>query len=118
MDLQRWVAEHQATIYRAARLILRDADAAEDVAQETFLRAWRAGDRLGEDANVRAWLYRIAVNLSVKRLRSMKREGRAFEGVGAEHAVPDDPPERQAAQDQVARALTTLPDRLRLPVVL
>ncbi len=39
--LEGWVRQHQAIVYRAAWLILRDEAAAEDVAQETFLRAYR-----------------------------------------------------------------------------
>ena len=48
--LERWVVLHQPIVYRAALLIVRDRSAAEDVAQETFLRAFRNAHRLPSDA--------------------------------------------------------------------
>ena len=70
--LEQWVGDHQAAIYRAARLILRDPAAAEDVAQETFVRAYQAQSRV-EPRDVGRWLRRIAVNLALNRLRSRSR---------------------------------------------
>ena len=67
------MAEHQATLYRAACLILRDPAAAEEVAQEAFVRAYRAGAQV-EDGDARRWLRRVAVNLALNRLRSRKEQ--------------------------------------------
>ena len=119
--LERWVREHQAVVYRAACLILRDRRAAEDVAQETFLRAARAADRLDPGAVIRPWLYRIAVNLSLDRLRSQRRERRALDQLAA---LPesghrgDELFEHRMRRVVVAEALERLPDRLRVPVIL
>ncbi|MDQ3679069.1 MAG: sigma-70 family RNA polymerase sigma factor [Actinomycetota bacterium] len=117
--LEGWVRLHQPVVYRAAWLILRDDAAAEDVAQETFLRAFRNADKLEPEADARPWLYRIAVNLALNRLRSRRREARAVTRLGPRVALwEDDASERGVGDNTVADALRRLPDRLRVPVIL
>ena len=68
------VRRHQGAIYAVARRYLRnDADAA-DVAQQTFVRAFRALDGFRGAATVRSWLYRIAINLALNHVRDHARE--------------------------------------------
>ena len=117
--LEGWVRLYQPVVYRAAWLILRDRAAAEDVAQETFVRAFRNADRLAPEADARPWLYRIAVNLALNRIRSRRREERAVTRLAHRQAGwEDDVSERGAGDDSVASALRRLPDRLRVPVIL
>lgn len=115
--LERWVAQHQPVVYRAAYLVLRDHDAAEDVAQEAFIRAYRAADRLEPGSNVRSWLYTIATNTALNRLRSQKRERGALARLPVRDGH-DDPTDERATRSAVGEALERLPDRLRVPVVL
>ncbi len=65
--------EHQQPIFRLAFLLLGDAGEAEDVAQETFLRAYGALGRFDAARPLRPWLLRIAANLARNRLRSLRR---------------------------------------------
>ena len=117
--LERWVTLHQPVVYRAAWLILRDRDAAEDVAQDTFIRAFRNAHRIEAEADPRPWLYRIAVNLALNRLRSRRREERALARLDRGGAVWEDDASGAAAGDtSVSEALGRLPDRLRVPVIL
>jgi len=117
--LEGWVREHQPVVYRAAWLILRDEAGAEDVAQETFIRAYRNAHRLEPEADARPWLYRIAVNLALNRMRSRRREDRALTRLGPRIARSEEAAsERGAGDDSVADALRRLPDRLRVPVIL
>lgn len=116
--LEQWVEAYQPTVYRAAYLVLRDPHTAEDVAQETFLRAYHAAPRLRPDSNVGAWLYRIAANTALNQLRSRRREVAAVRRLGGEHTGGPDPAELRATRSVVAEALDRLPDRLRVPVVL
>ncbi len=117
--LKRWVTLHQPVVYRAAWLILRDRAAAEDVAQDTFLRAYRNAHRLDDEADARPWLYRIAVNLALNRLRSRRREERALAKLGRGRAGWETDPSEQALGDtSMSDALRRLPDRLRVPLVL
>lgn len=55
---------HKATIFRAVLGITRDRAIAEELLQDTFLRAFKNMDRVREGVSLAPWLYRIAVNLS------------------------------------------------------
>jgi|SRR5579859_1535813 len=67
------VGQHQEAVFRLAYLLLGDADEAEDVAQETFIRAYRALDRFDATHPLRPWLMRIASNLARNQRRSAGR---------------------------------------------
>jgi RNA polymerase sigma-70 factor, ECF subfamily len=58
-----------ASVYRAARAIVLDAAEAEDVAQDAFVRAYRARFRYRPTAPIGAWLHRIAVNTAISYVR-------------------------------------------------
>jgi RNA polymerase sigma-70 factor (ECF subfamily) len=72
--LRRLFAEHGPSVYRMARSVLRDPGLAEDVTQETFIRAWQHHDSYRGEAPIRHWLLRIAHNLSVSTLRTIREE--------------------------------------------
>ena len=77
------VAVHHAEIHRYLLRITRRSTEAEDLSQETFLRAYRAYRALPEDANARAWLFAIATNLFRNHVRSEKRRSTAHATVRA-----------------------------------
>jgi RNA polymerase sigma-70 factor, ECF subfamily len=66
------VRRHHARIHRLALQMLRDRAEAEDVAQETFIRAYQALARFDGRSEPYTWIYRIAVNLSLNLLRSRR----------------------------------------------
>ncbi len=66
------VRRHQARIHRLAVHMLRDRAEAEDVAQETFIRAYQALARFDGRSEPYTWFYRITINLSLNRIRSRK----------------------------------------------
>jgi len=68
------VCRHEAAIFRGAMAILGNAADAEDVVQETFLRAFRNLSRFRGEAKFRTWLIQIAVNAARSRLREMRKE--------------------------------------------
>lgn len=70
---ERLVGEHQKPVFRLAYLLLGDPDEAQDVAQETFIRAYHALHRFDAERPLRPWLLRIAANLSHNRRRSLHR---------------------------------------------
>jgi RNA polymerase sigma factor (sigma-70 family) len=106
------VRQHQEPVFRLAYLILGDAGDAEDVAQETFVRAWRGLSDFDTVRPLRPWLLSIAANLARNRQRSLGRYGaalqRAFQAE-PQHFHP--PPERAEAAD--ARRLREAVLRLR-----
>jgi RNA polymerase sigma-70 factor (ECF subfamily) len=65
--------EQQPAVFRLAYLLLGDADEAEDVAQEAFIRAYRALDRFDASRPLRPWLLRITSNLARNQRRSLGR---------------------------------------------
>jgi RNA polymerase sigma-70 factor (ECF subfamily) len=67
------VVTHHPEIHRYLRRMTARSAVADDLSQETFLRAYRAYGALPEDANVRAWLFAIATNLFRNHIRSEKR---------------------------------------------
>ena len=75
-DAAAWeplVLAHQEAVFRLSYLLLGDPDDAEDIAQETFLRAWNHLKRFDTTRPLRPWLLSIASNLARNRLRSAGR---------------------------------------------
>lgn len=105
------VRQQQEAIFRLAWLLLGDATEAEDVAQETFLHAYRALARFDGTRPLRPWLLQIAHNLASNRRRGLrrawKRLQRFFAGMEdaqlASHAV-----ELQAESDVLWRSIRQL----------
>jgi RNA polymerase sigma-70 factor (ECF subfamily) len=85
------VSAHHGEIYRYLQRVLGRADDADDLSQETFLRAYRAYRSLPEGANVRAWLFSIATNLTKNHFRSESRRRLAYGAVRASSPVAVDP---------------------------
>ena len=67
------VLAHQQPVFRYAYLLCGDADEAEDIAQEAFIRAYHALGRFDETRPLRPWLLRITANLAHNRRRSAAR---------------------------------------------
>lgn len=67
------VIKYQRRIERLIGRMVRDSDLVEDIAQETFIRAYRALHQFRGDAQFYTWLYRIAVNTAKKALVDMRR---------------------------------------------
>jgi len=64
---------HQESVFRLAYLILGDADEAEDVAQDCFIRAYKKLDQFDEERPFRPWLLQICKNLARNKQRSLSR---------------------------------------------
>jgi RNA polymerase sigma-70 factor, ECF subfamily len=114
--LERWMTAYQPVVFRAAYLILRDTQGAEDVAQETFLRAYRAMQRVQPGEGARAWLYRIAVNTAINELRRRKRETAAI-GRMDKTTSQTDVTDASDTTSVVGEAIDRLPERLRVTII-
>lgn len=117
------VAAHHPEIYRYLRRVTLRVSEAEDLAQETFLRAFRAYRRLAPDANVRAWLFAIATNVRRNHARAERRRWAAHESVRHRGAQADgEGPEGEAlfkeAQSVMEAVIDGLPLKQRLAFVL
>ena len=106
---------HRPRVWRTARAILHDPDAAEDVAQEVFLRLQRRAPTFGHEAQLLAWLHRTTVNLCRDHLRRRTRRAGDVEvsharGEAELHHEPD--PLRGVGRAEARRALDTALDSL------
>ena len=70
--LRSLVTEHTQAVYRVAVAIVRDPALAEDVVQETFVKAWRKMDSFRGEGSLRAWILQIAHNTAVSYLRTVR----------------------------------------------
>ncbi len=113
------VGKHLARVLGVARRMLGDASEADDIAQETFLRLWRKAGEIEIGPNgLGGWLYRVAANLSLDRLRARRPsdpDALEVQTVPAEQgrALGDEDLRRS-----VEAALQLLPERQRLALVL
>ncbi len=116
---------YEKNVYALALRTLSNAQDAEDVTQETFLKAYRSLSSFRGDSKFSVWLYRIASNLCLDLLRQRKRRPEQSltaeddEGEAEELAVPDESlsPERLLEQkltrEAVQRGLRQLPEQAR-----
>ncbi|MBR4552739.1 MAG: RNA polymerase sigma factor [Bacteroidaceae bacterium] len=101
-------------LYRHIRSMVLTHDDADDVMQETFLKAWAALDQFKGEAKVSTWLYRIATNESLSFL-SRRRSSVALEDTDVERTLQSDPYfDGDELQLQLQKAIATLPDKQRL----
>ena len=118
-------------MYGAALRMTRNPADAEDLVQETYLRAYRAFDTFKEGTNLRAWLYRILTNAYINVYRKRQREPQTisddeveewylYEKLGSRAAEPSAETEvlERLPDEDVQEALASLPEQFRLAVLL
>lgn len=110
--LARLVRRHQDRVRVVAYRHTHRWDAADDIAQETFLRVWRAANRYQPSASFTTWLYRVVVNLCLDWSRK-PRLASIPDGVRAK--AQHDGAETSA---RVQAAVAALPERQRMAIVL
>jgi RNA polymerase sigma-70 factor, ECF subfamily len=111
-DLEALFRLHWPRAFRAAFLVVHDAAAAEDIAQESFLAAVRNLDRFDRRRPFGPWLHRIVVNRAIDwtRARQLRAESELAD-------VPAPEPER-ALDESILDALAALPPEHRAVIVL
>jgi RNA polymerase sigma-70 factor (ECF subfamily) len=119
LDLDGLFRTHGRRLYRLARRFSESAEEAEDLVQETFLRAARTQRSLPPDLrNAEAWLVRTLVNLGRDghRRRRVRSAARAL--LARPDIAPDNPERSAVAGTDVSTALAALPPRRRAVVVM
>ena len=127
------VIKYERRIQRLIGRMVRDVDLVEDIAQETFIRAYRALAQFRGDAQFYTWLYRIAVNTAKKFLMDLKRNPTVSENffkladddetspVENELTSPETPDAVLASKEiaeMVNSAMDALPEELRQAITL
>ncbi len=127
------VIKYQRRIQRLIGRMVRDVDLVEDIAQETFIRAYRALAQFRGEAQFYTWLYRIAVNTAKKALMDLKRNPtiseNSFKSEDDDETSPleneltsTETPEAVLAGKEIAEmvnaAMEALPEELRQAITL
>lgn len=131
------VIRYQRRVERLIGRMVRDVDLVQDIAQETFVRAYRALAQFRGDAQFYTWLYRIAVNTAKKQLLELKRDPLVFQSqLSSSEDDETSSPERELnaqvadaetpdavlASKEIAEAvnaaLEALPEELRMAITL
>ena len=123
------VDRHSRAVFRLAHRMTGNASDAEDVVQETFLKAYRQLGRFESRANFSTWLHRIAVNCSIDLIRSRPHREAGHDMADLEEMGPGDGPDAgqktperlmlsTEVQDRIAGAMSALSQRERAAFVL
>ena len=117
------VIKYQRRIQRLIGRMVRDVDLVEDIAQETFIRAYRALAQFRGEAQFYTWLYRIAINTAKKALMDLKRNPtvseNAYKSDDDDETSPveneltsSETPEAVLASKEIAEIINTAMDAL------
>lgn len=115
---EREALPHLRALYATACRMMRNSHDAEDLVQETYLRAFRAFEGYTPGTNIRAWLYTILHRVRTDSYRRAMRSPRTVELTDEQPSVP--PPQDALAQggEDLERALRALAEPFRTAVVL
>ncbi len=114
------VTRYEKALYNVIWAVVRNHEAAQEIRQETFLRAYQYLDRFGRNYRFSTWLFRIGVNLSITRKRRERLEKDILAGTSPAGSNPGgraperDPDQVAAAREDIGRlfsAMSELPKR-------
>jgi RNA polymerase sigma-70 factor (ECF subfamily) len=133
-DFERDALQYSSQLYSAALRMTRNPADAEDLVQETFLKAYRAYHTFTEGTNLKAWLYRILTNTYINKYRKQKRRPSEvdlgdvqdlylYRQIGSEESAEASQSVEQKVLDglvesDIKEAVEELPENFRLPVLL
>lgn len=118
MSVHFMIKKYQQRLYWHIRKIVLDHDDADDVLQNTFIKAWKGMESFKEEAKLYTWLYRIATNESISHLRQKKQrslmpldsvEDMLSKNLEADHFFKGD-----EIQMKLQKAILTLPEKQRI----
>ena len=124
LDFQRRALEHLDALYNFAMYLTRKPAEAEDLVQETYLRAFRFSHRFQPGTHLRAWLFQILRNTFLTFYRLRERELPVAEDGVPDwdapmfHEAPAEDPSVLEAHTDLERAMRRLPDEFRMVLLL
>lgn len=117
------VRKYQQKIYWHVRKMVIDHDDADDLTQETFIKAWQSLENFRGDSQLFTWIYRIATNECLNFLNKKRRrffmpihdvEGELLEKLESVSSQSENPMSGDEVQLKLQKALLTLPEKQRL----
>jgi len=117
------VRRYQEKVYWIARRFVNDHDQADDIAQEVFIKVYRALGNFRAESSVYTWLYRITVNVSLnavrkQRIRDFLRIDELFEYPGEDSERPDVILEQTEQKQLIEYAIQKLPEKQKSVFIL
>lgn len=104
-DFERFVTKHENKLYRTALAVMGNVSDAEDVVQDTFLRAYEKAPEFESEEHEKAWLIRVTANLCKSRLRSPWHRRK--------EPLLDTYPASEPEQHELLEQIMTLPSKYR-----
>jgi len=107
---EAFVREHQRMVHAIARQYVKEDNAADDVTQEAFIRAYRGIDGVREQSHLKTWLYSLTKNAAIDWLRSHKRRFVSLEEAEIDVVEPrkEDGGEKADMLDSVLKVIDDL----------
>ncbi len=112
------VRAYSTQLYRYAYWLCRRPDQAEDLVQETFMRAWKALDSLDDDRKAKGWLFTILRREFLRKLDRHKATDEPLDGLLLERQLAANSGPSPGEAMDLRRAVMALPDAYREPLVL
>ncbi len=131
-DFEREALAHLDALYGTALRLTRSQSDAEDLVQDTLLKAYRFYDRFEAGTNLKAWLLKILTNTFINRYRRATRERKVFDGVGAKPvgegvmsraamrglSQPIEDAQRRLLAEEIQKSLDELPEEYRMIILM
>lgn len=117
LRFQQYVEDFGPSLYRVAYRMTGCSSTAEDLVQETFVAAWQGLHKLRDPLAVRAWMFSILRNLSLKQRRKGMRNG-SLNGLSSEPVAVDRGLETSEREDWLQFGLAQLPELDRLMLLM
>ena len=114
LSFEELFTREHANLFRALFLITGSIPEAEELMQDAFLKVWERWERVSEMENPAGYLFRVAVNNGLRRIRRIAMGAKRVLASGQ----PDDPFAAADLRDEVVRSLAALPERQRAAIVL
>ena len=123
--------EYMDSLYSTALRMSRNTEEAEDLVQDTYLRAWRFFDKFEQGTNFKAWIFKILTNTFINRYRKKVRTPQQVQYEKVEFAIEDDSNDNveewsgfdeanysELFDDDITGALAKLPEEFRIVILL
>jgi RNA polymerase sigma-70 factor (ECF subfamily) len=119
-EFDRLAFAHFRELRRVALRVCEDRETAEDLVQETYLRAWRSFDKFERGTNCRAWLFRIFFYVRSEYNRSQARKPLVFslDHVNESKLSSQTHPPAEVVLEEIKQVFAELPEVFRIAVLL
>ena len=117
--------QHMDSLYSVAMRMTRDATEAQDLAQDTYLRAYRFFDKFEKGTNFKAWLFKILKNIYINKYRKESKAPQMVDVAGVEASnslraekTPENEIFDRLLDDDITNAVDALPEEFREAIML